>query len=104
MNGKFATQSIVMIIFLFLQPHQCYSYLLLPSSSCAAAHSAYNFKELAQCLKKAFCNIQVVEILEKLTNFRDAVKSMLNRATTTPGNKLLVVIIIASSYYHHHCE
>jgi hypothetical protein len=40
---------------------------------------------MAQCLKKAFSDIQHVEVLEKFTNFRDAVKPLLNKATTTPG-------------------
>ena len=49
------------------------------------AQSAYNFKERAKCLKNAFSDIQQVEVLEKFANFRDAVKSLLNRPTETPG-------------------
>jgi hypothetical protein len=91
------------LVAISLQPHQCYFYILLSSVLCAAAHSAYNFKELGECLKKAFCNIQLVEILEKLTNFRDAVKPFLNRATTTPGKGRNRVVFIIASSYHHPC-
>jgi hypothetical protein len=50
-----------------------------------SAHSAYNFEEMARCLKKAFLDIQHVEALEKFINFKGAVLPFLNKAASTPG-------------------
>jgi hypothetical protein len=41
--------------------------------------------EFGQCLRKAYDDCKVVEILNKFTNFTDTVKPLLNTANTTYG-------------------
>jgi hypothetical protein len=50
-----------------------------------SAHSAYTFAETANCIKKAFTDIQHVEVLFKFINFTKAVEPMLNVAAQTEG-------------------
>jgi hypothetical protein len=56
----------------------------LNDNNCSA-HSAFDFVEFGQCLRKAYDDCKVVEILTKFTNFTDTVKPLLNTANTTVG-------------------
>jgi hypothetical protein len=50
-----------------------------------AGHSALDFEEFAEGLKRAYSDCKVVEQLEKFTNFTGAVEDLLNTANTTEG-------------------
>jgi hypothetical protein len=50
-------------------------------------HSAYNYEETAECLRKAFTDIQHIEVLHKFINFTEAVRPLVNVAAETEGDK-----------------
>ena len=66
--------------------------------SFTSAHPAYNFTEMAEALKKACKNIQIVEELVKFTNFKDAVSSQLNVASDTPGFRVTLIFMLKYIY------
>ena len=49
-------------------------------------HSAYDFEEFAEALKKAYKDCTHVEALEKFTNFTKTVDKFLNVASQTEGH------------------
>jgi hypothetical protein len=73
------------LLFDFFGIVQMFINVIFKCSNIFTAHSAMDFEEFAEGLKRAYSDLKFVELLNKFTNFSDTVQPLLNTANTTEG-------------------